>query len=126
MTSTVDTIPVARFAEFGAGPHSCAVWWSPADSEVLGLYAALPHPIDTRSRQAIHQLLACRPQLDDLRTGQCACDRPCTSIVMALIYRAVPDACLTVCVDHGHPTHPGDAYLHDLRDLWAHDRMGWT
>ena len=121
---TNNTIPIAQLAHFGDEGRTCAVWWSEPDQAVIGLYATLPRQLPDRARHAVHQLVSCRPQ--QCEGGPCRCDRPCTALVMAMIYDAVPAADLVEVSENGHPAHPGDDYLADLRDLWAYERMGWS
>lgn len=125
---TVNTIPIAQLAQFGASSRSSAVWWSQHDHLVIGLYATLDNPIPNPRRHAIVQLVACRPHLcldpeawRISQPGACVCSRPCTRLLVDMIGGNV-----VTLWERGHVGLPGDALLRELGDRWALKEMGWT
>lgn len=126
MSTVTNTIPIAQLARFGNAGRTAAVWWSPRDGAVIGLYADLHIAIEPRWRRVLHQLIACRPHHCPL-PGPCRCERPCTATLGEIIaaHTATGGADVAIHIDRGYPEHPGPTALDELMDRWAVDIFGW-
>lgn len=126
MSSHYPDIPLENLDRFLAEDLSCAVWWSPPDGIVIGVYvecnAAAIGTADVVRRIVSRRPAKCFAVEED---GSCGCDHLCLGELERLIDEHAMASDISYFTDYDHPTHPGQAKLDELRDQWAHE-MGWV
>ena len=120
-------IPLENLAHFLSERLSCAVWWSPPDAAVLGVYVEC-NPDTVVWPEQVRRVVSRRPAKciaveDD---GSCGCEHLCLGELEREIDRACRATDITYFTDYGHGQHPGAAKLDELRDWWADAWMGWS
>lgn len=127
---TEPDIPLENLAGFLSVPRSCAVWWSPADRAVLGVYVEYKVEPTKALADAVRLYVSRRPRKcyssdcwDD--ADEPHCEERCLTQLMRMIEHPLALHTFEIFTEYDQPTNPGIDALNALRDRWA-AQMGWT